>query len=158
MICVPAGAVVICSPLGRDYLRAHYALRRTAVRLTELGFCVVRFDYDGTGDSAGEGSDPDRLEAWFSGISEALRLVRDAGVNWVALAGMRSGALLASVAAERDGAIDSLRSGRPDPDRPVVRLRATSDGSDGTRCESKPRRRIDRNSRVSSTTQRPSLT
>jgi pimeloyl-ACP methyl ester carboxylesterase len=109
------GGVVICSPLGRDYLRAHYALRRTAVRLTELGFCVVRFDYDGTGDSAGEGSDPDRLEAWFSGISEALRLVRDAGVNWVALAGMRSGALLASVAAERDGAIDSLVLVDPTP-------------------------------------------
>jgi alpha-beta hydrolase superfamily lysophospholipase len=98
----------LCSPLGRDYLRGHYALRRTAERLCDLGLCVVRFDYDGTGDSAGTGSDSDRVEMWLSGISEALRLLRESGVSWVALAGMRSGALLASVAAERDGAVDAL--------------------------------------------------
>lgn len=102
------GGVVLCSPLGRDYLRAHYALRRTASRLCDLGFCVVRFDYDGTGDSAGQGGDPDRLEAWLSGVADALRLLRDAGISWVALAGMRSGGLLAAVAAERDGAVDGL--------------------------------------------------
>jgi len=102
------GGVVLCAPLGRDYLRAHYAVRKTAVRLEELGFCCVRFDYDGTGDSVGESADPDRVSAWLSSISEAVQLLRNAGLGWVAVAGMRSGALLGSVASERDGSIDAL--------------------------------------------------
>ena len=133
------GAVVLCPPLGRDYLRAHYALRRTAKRLCELGFSVLRFDYDGTGDSAGASSDPDRLEAWLSGISNALRLVRDSGSNWVALAGMRSGALLAAVGAERDGDVDGLVLVDPTPTGRSFRLRAAGDGCDGARCLCQPR-------------------
>jgi pimeloyl-ACP methyl ester carboxylesterase len=99
---------VFCAPLGRDYLLSHYALRRYAVRLEEKGFCVVRFDYDGTGDSVGKSSDPDRVGSWLEGVSSAIGLLRDAGIKWVALAGMRSGALLADAAAEKDGSIDAL--------------------------------------------------
>jgi alpha-beta hydrolase superfamily lysophospholipase len=102
------GGVVLCPPLGRDYLRSHYATRKLAMRLCEEGFCSVRFDYDGTGDSVGDGSDPDRVEAWLASIREAVAFARGAGARWVALAGMRSGALLAAVAAERDGSIDGL--------------------------------------------------
>jgi pimeloyl-ACP methyl ester carboxylesterase len=102
------GGFVIAPPLGRDYLRAHYALRKTAVRLAEMGFCCVRFDYDGTGDSVGDSSDSDRVEGWLSSTAEAISLLREAGVNWVGLCGMRSGALLASIAADRDGDIDAL--------------------------------------------------
>jgi pimeloyl-ACP methyl ester carboxylesterase len=98
----------MCNPLGIDALRAHYAIRRTAVHLEQSGFSVVRFDYDGTGDSTGEGSDPDRVEAWLRSIDEALKLLREAGAGWTALWGMRSGALLASTAAERDGSADAL--------------------------------------------------
>ncbi len=112
------GGVVLCAPLGRDYLLSHYAMRRYALRLEQSGFCVVRFDYDGTGDSVGTSSDPDRVGSWLDGISKAVGLVRDAGIRWVALAGMRSGALLADAACQKDGSIDALvlidpiRSGR----------------------------------------------
>ncbi len=99
---------MFCPPLGRDYLLSHYAIRRYAIRLEKLGFCVVRFDYDGTGDSVGKSTDPDRVSSWLGSVSEALHLLRDAGIRWVALAGMRSGALLASTAAERDGSIDGM--------------------------------------------------
>ncbi len=102
------GGVVLCAPLGRDYLLSHYALRRYAVRLEEKGFCVVRFDYDGTGDSVGKSTDPDRVASWLGGISQAVQLLRDSGIRWVALAGMRAGALLADAAAASDGAIDAL--------------------------------------------------
>jgi hypothetical protein len=102
------GGVVLCAPLGRDYLLAHYALRRYAVRLEEKGFCVVRFDYDGTGDSVGKSTDPDRVASWLGGVSQAVQLLRDSGIRWVALAGMRSGALLADAAAGADGSIDAL--------------------------------------------------
>jgi len=98
----------LCAPLGRDYLRSHYATRKLAMRLEEEGFCSIRFDYDGTGDSVGDGADPDRVEAWLASIKEAIELLRGAGARWVALAGMRSGGLLAAVAAERDGSIDGL--------------------------------------------------
>ena len=98
----------MCNPLGIDAFRAHYAIRRTAVRLEESGFSVVRFDYDGTGDSAGDAGDPDRVDAWLRSIDEALKLVREAGATWTAIWGMRSGALLASTAADRDGSVDAL--------------------------------------------------
>ncbi|MFZ0665201.1 MAG: alpha/beta fold hydrolase [Acidimicrobiales bacterium] len=102
------GGIVICPPLGRDYLRSHYAQRRTAIRLEERGFCCLRFDYDGTGDSVGDSGDPDRVASWLASASEAVGLLRSAGLSWVGMVGMRSGALIASVAAERDGSMDAL--------------------------------------------------
>lgn len=102
------GGVVICPPLGRDYMRGHYALRRMAARLEEHGLCALRFDYDGTGDSAGDSTDPDRVSAWLASVGEAVALLRGLGLGWVALAGMRVGATIASVAAEQDGLIDGL--------------------------------------------------
>jgi pimeloyl-ACP methyl ester carboxylesterase len=109
------GGVVLCNPLGIDALRAHFSIRRTAERLVDKGFCVVRFDYDGTGDSSGEAADPDRVAAWLSSIDAAIRLLRDAGVSWIALSGMRSGALMASVAAEKDSSIEALALVDPVP-------------------------------------------
>ena len=47
------------------------------------------------------------LRGWPASLTP-FSLLRDAGLKWVALAGMRSGALLASAAAEKDGSIDAL--------------------------------------------------
>jgi len=100
--------VVVCPPFGQEYLKAHYALRRLARQLEDRGFLVLRFDYDGTGDSAGSGADPGRVEAWLSSVRAAIEYVRKEGVHETALVGMRIGATLAAVAAERDGEIDEL--------------------------------------------------
>jgi len=109
----PAGGraragVVLCPPLSRDYLQAHYALRRVAVGLEQAGIAVVRFDYDGTGDSFGATDDPALVEAWLGSIAAAIDVLRQSGVARVGLAGMRIGAVLAAEAAARDGAVDQL--------------------------------------------------
>src|SRR5256885_16263297 len=48
------GSVVLCYPYGRDYMSAFRAYRTLALRLARAGFHVLRFDYRGTGDSAGD--------------------------------------------------------------------------------------------------------
>src|SRR5947209_4190609 len=100
--------VVLCPPLGRDNLQAHYAIRQVAERLAEAGLASLRFDYDGTGDSFGCSGDPDRVEAWLGSVASAIDILRSAGCARIGLVGMRIGATLAATAAGRDGAIDDL--------------------------------------------------
>jgi len=102
------GGVVLCPPVGRDHLQSHYAMRRLAVGLQAMGLCVLRFEYDGTGDSAGASTDPGRVEAWVGSVTAAIGVVRESGVSHVALVGMRIGATLAAEAARRDGGVDEL--------------------------------------------------
>ena len=99
---------VLCAPMGHEYTRAHRTLRHLAERLARAGIPALRFDYDGTGDSAGSDLDPGRLAAWRgsirSAIDEARRLT---GCERVCLAGVRLGATLAAqVAAEVE--VDTL--------------------------------------------------
>jgi alpha-beta hydrolase superfamily lysophospholipase len=79
-----------------------------AERLAERGFCALRFDYDGTGDSAGADGDPGRVEAWLATVGHAVSLVRQAGAGKVCLLGLRFGATLAAKAAAGDGHIDQV--------------------------------------------------
>ena len=50
----PARGVVLCHPWGQEYLHAHRSLRKLGDLLAAAGFDVLRFDYFGTGDSAGD--------------------------------------------------------------------------------------------------------
>lgn len=93
--------VVLCSPLGREDLWAHSAYRLLAERLEEEGIAVLRFDYDGTGDSAGEQHDGSRVAAWSASTAQAMELMRSTGAPVVAAVGMRMGALLAALDAVR---------------------------------------------------------
>jgi alpha-beta hydrolase superfamily lysophospholipase len=100
--------VVICAPVAHEYLQVHYALRLLAERLEALGMCVLRFDYDGTGDSAGDGNEPHRVDAWLDSTAAAAALVRSTGVDQVSFVGMRLGALLAAHTAKELGNVDQL--------------------------------------------------
>jgi uncharacterized protein len=100
--------VVICNPFGQEYLRAHRSLREIAARLSEAGFHVLRFDYRGGGDSAGEAGEG-RLEGWLEDTAAAAAEIREAsGSPRVALVGLRLGATLAALVAHRGGGIGTL--------------------------------------------------
>lgn len=92
-------ALVVCPPLGHEYVNAHRSLRHLADRCAAGGVPTLRFDYDGTGDSAGADEDPDRLAAWLSSIRAAMAQVRRlSGCQEMGLAGLRIGATLAALA------------------------------------------------------------
>jgi pimeloyl-ACP methyl ester carboxylesterase len=100
--------VVICHPFGQEYLRAHRSLRELAGRLADAGFHVLRFDYHGGGDSAGEPGEA-RVKGWLEDTTAALDEVREAaGSARVALVGLRLGATLATLTARQSGGVEAL--------------------------------------------------
>jgi pimeloyl-ACP methyl ester carboxylesterase len=95
-----AGGVVLCNPLGYEAMCTHRTYRHLAHRLAAAGFDVLRFDYQGTGDSSGRSDDPDRVRAWLESIHAAVDELRAiAGVAAIDLFGVRLGATLAALAA-----------------------------------------------------------
>ena len=83
--------------------------RKLAEQLASAGLPVLRFDYPGTGDSAGEEA-PNRIADWLASIhGGADWLRRKAGVKQVALCGLRLGATLAATAAAQcPDSVDAL--------------------------------------------------
>lgn len=102
-------AVVLCPPWGQEYLRAHRSMRQLALRLNAAGIHVLRFDYYGTGDSAGDMVEGD-LPGWESDIEAAIEeLIDTTGAQRVGLVGLRLGATLAArVAARRRKEVESV--------------------------------------------------
>ena len=91
-----AQAAVICYPWGPEYIFAHRALRFLSRQLAARGFNVLRFDYYGSGDSAGDESEV-RLSGWREDIVAAIEELKDiSDVKAVALIGLRLGASLAA--------------------------------------------------------------
>ena len=100
--------VVLCPSFAREDHKGHNAFQVLAERLVSQGLAVLRFDYDGMGDSAGSNHDPGRVDAWLRSTADAIALVRRFGVPRVSLVGMRIGATIAAHAASDDGDIDQL--------------------------------------------------
>lgn len=89
------GAVLLCPPWGLEYLVSHRIFRRLAVRLSEAGYHVLRFDYYGTGDSAGERDEGD-LTAWEADANVAADELSDiSGIATIATIGVRLGGAVA---------------------------------------------------------------
>ena len=99
----PRLGVVLCYPVWREYLRAHRAFFYLASRLASDGIPALRFDYFGTGDSAGNG-DEGTLALWRADICVAIDEFRKtSAVDAVCLFGCRLGANMAlAVAQQRD--------------------------------------------------------
>ena len=102
---LPAGGmpcsqgVVFCNPLGQEAIRTHRMYRVLADRLGAASFAVLRFDYYGTGDSAGDDAEGEP-DGWVGDIVAACELLQSrAGCRELSLFGMRLGANLALRAA-----------------------------------------------------------
>ncbi|WP_420750588.1 serine aminopeptidase domain-containing protein [Rhodococcus sp. O3] len=102
------GAVVVCPPIGKEHVDAYRALVALAQKFATKGLLVVRFDYRGTGDSAGEQDDPAAVTGWLDSIVAAVEYVRAAGIEEITLLGLRVGALLAARAAAACGPVHSM--------------------------------------------------
>ena len=99
---------VLCYPMGHEYVRTHRLYRFLARRLVEAGFHVLRFDYFGTGDAAGEFEEA-RLARWVSDTAAALTELRSRFlVRHVYAAGLRLGAAMAWLAGIEHGGLDGL--------------------------------------------------
>jgi dienelactone hydrolase len=92
--------VILCNPFGDENVRAHRSLRHLAIAISHAGIPVLRFDYDGTGDSAGHDLEPERVNQWLASIHAAAdTLKQQTGVTHLCFVGLRLGATLATVAA-----------------------------------------------------------
>ncbi len=92
-------SVLLCPSIEQEAIRGHRAYRQLAVRLSRLGFPVMRFDYWGTGDSKGDRA-PDRLSGWQDNISSAMNELKSRSkLDRICLAGLRLGGALATLAA-----------------------------------------------------------
>ena len=96
-------AVLLCYPIGSEYLRAHRAFRQLNTLLNRGGTHVLRFDYSCTGDSGGSGVEAS-VEEWLEDVDWAIdELLDTAGIESIDVVGLRWGAAFAALAArERD--------------------------------------------------------
>ncbi len=87
-------SIVLCPSIADEYLTTHWSLVRLSNLLADSGFHVMRFDYSGTGDSAGDFEDQD-CSRWELDIQTAVNEIGElAGTSDVTLIGFRLGALL----------------------------------------------------------------
>ncbi|MGH9088176.1 MAG: serine aminopeptidase domain-containing protein, partial [Acidimicrobiales bacterium] len=99
---------MLCPPLFAHAAPAHHPYRLLARQLVAAGVTVVRFDYEGTGDSAGDLSGPDVVDTWLESVRRAAELARSLAPGPLGLVGLRMGALLAAAAAGRADGADVL--------------------------------------------------
>ncbi|MEP6899792.1 MAG: hypothetical protein ABI870_14795 [Rhodanobacter sp.] len=109
-VSAPATGVglIIVPPFGYEAVCAQRSLRHLAEAAAHAGMVAVRVDLDGSGNSAGDDLDPDRLDGWLASIDDACALARGAGADRLVLAGIRLGATLATLAAVRRGDVAGL--------------------------------------------------
>ena len=135
-----SSGVLMMAPIGYEWWSSHRTLRTVAERLAAGGHAVLRFDYDGTGDSAGSGREPDRVASWRASVAAGVCELRELGCRRLVLLGSVFGGLLAvldgsSLAADAIVAWSPPASGK----RFVHKLRLLSEevpGEDGAMTSS----------------------
>lgn len=94
--------ILLCPPVGQEYMRMHRSYRWLAELLTRQGHHVLRYDYPGLGNSSGCFAEQ-TIERWVASARIALdELDALAGQGSRVIIGARLGAVVAAqVAAER---------------------------------------------------------
>lgn len=100
--------ILICHPMFEEKLHVHRVLVDFSRLLSSAGFNVMRFDYYGEGDSAGQFEEA-TVESRLSDIDSALdAFKKKTPIRKIALLGVRFGATLASLYAEKEKEINAL--------------------------------------------------
>lgn len=92
------GAVLLVPPLAKEQYDTLRGLRRLANLLAADGLAVLRFDYLGTGDSAGAAGLPDAVDGWIASVRHADAYLRGLGLGAPAVVALRAGAAIAGAA------------------------------------------------------------
>lgn len=101
--------VVICPPIGPEYIRSHWCLRLLARQLSRKGINVLRFDYRGIGDSAGVNEATTSIKQWHQDVHTAIDFAcAKTDSQNVMLIGLRYGAAIASAVAQESSKVNSL--------------------------------------------------
>jgi alpha-beta hydrolase superfamily lysophospholipase len=95
---VARNAVLLCPPLGQDLIRSHRVYRQLAEALADDGTAALRFDYYGSGDSAGRSVDVDWVRCIADIAAAARELRARSGCPGVIAFGARLGGNLAIAA------------------------------------------------------------
>jgi uncharacterized protein len=94
-------SILLCAPFGQEAIRSHRLFKVLADRLCREGFHVLRFDYFGTGDSAGEGEEVS-IEGFIADVLMANNeLANRSGCTSTSWMGLRLGASVAALASAR---------------------------------------------------------
>lgn len=100
--------VLLCHPGAQEYNATHWAFRKLAAMLARDGFHVLRFDWSGTGDSAGDAKDASPTE-WIDDVGVAARELADvSAARSLSIVGMRLGAALGALACAAGLAVRDL--------------------------------------------------
>jgi len=101
-------AVLLCHPIGHEYIYAYRALRELAQGYAAEGMHVLRFDYFGTGNSAGD-SREGTIAQWRDDIRDAVEELDElADGADLCVVGLRIGASLAALASATLDGVTSL--------------------------------------------------
>lgn len=93
-------AIVMVGSFGYEALASHKSLRLLAEQLAAAGFPCLRFDFPGTGDSAGDETGANLIETRRASVIDACDFLRTAlNVETIVLLGFRLGASIAVLAA-----------------------------------------------------------
>lgn len=108
----PDYALLIAEPFGEEKRSCSRMLHRLAKKLQRQNVAVLKFDFSGTGDSAGTSSEV-QWRHWQEELDGALELLRQQSrAKHLALLGLRGAALLAAELASRKK-VDKLLLAEP---------------------------------------------
>lgn len=104
----PVTAVVFCNPFGEEKQNCYRPFVAFARYLARAGIPSFRFDYRGSGDSGGESSDV-TIATQIADLNDAIELAKSSfGIQNVVLVGLRLGAAVAALTAEKKSGISAL--------------------------------------------------
>lgn len=107
-------AVVMCSPIGQEYIRSHWSCKLLAKQMARGGAHVLRFDLSGHGNSTSNMDEQRSLRSWTDDINHAIDWIREeSNADNVMLVGLRFGATLAALTAAQRHDVYSLVAWEP---------------------------------------------